>query len=99
MRIDREAFLLAVSALAGCERADTLQTRSPPVASTEHTEAQRPAASASMFSRETAPAPTPAPIPDVTPPSAPKAIADVSPPPAPKAKAATGGRRVSAAKR
>ncbi len=64
MRIDREAFLLAVAALAGCERADTSPTQSPPVTPAA---VQRPA----MATRMPEPAPAPEPIADVKPEPAP----------------------------
>jgi hypothetical protein len=70
MRIDREAFLVAVAALAGCERADTSPTRPPPIA---RAESQRPGLAAQ---REIAPAPEPPPS---TPPAEP--IVDVKPAP------------------
>jgi hypothetical protein len=73
MRIDREAFLLAVAGLAGCERADTSPTRSSlaaPIA------AQRPGMATHM--RALAPAPEP------PPPSTPaEPIADAKPEPRP----------------
>ncbi len=68
MRIDREAFLVAVAALAGCERADMSPIPPPPAA---RTEAQPPAITA----REIAPAASlPLPEPEVTPPPAPRTV-------------------------
>ena len=84
MRIDREAFLLAVSALAGCERAEPTPTRAPPPA-------PRPAAAiAREVPREPVAPPAPSPMP------APTHLAD-RPPAPPRAK---GPRRpMSKAKR
>lgn len=46
MRIDREAFLLAVAALAGCERAEP---PAPPPSRVARIEAQRPAAAREIY--------------------------------------------------
>jgi hypothetical protein len=100
MRIDREAFLLAVSALAGCERADSSQAHPAQLAPTTNVEAQRPLMA--MISRELTPelrpspsesAPAPEPVADVVP----TPIDHVEPAPAPKPKRV--GRPLSVAKR
>ena len=90
MRIDRDAFLLAVAALAGCERADISPTRSPPVAATA-----APRAGVAARPRE------PAPVPEPPPSTVAEPIADVqpAPAPAPTPKSATPHHRQSAAKR
>jgi hypothetical protein len=94
MRIDREAFLLAVSALAGgCERADSTDTRSPPFPPTAAISQPKPASATTFTAREPVlepPAPTPAPEPVVTP-------TPVVKDPAPGMPKAT--RRLTAAKR
>src|SRR5580692_8203242 len=72
MRIDREAFLLAVTALAGCERADPSPTRARPVAT-----ASAPRAGMAAHFQ---PSPTPEPPP---PPARPEPIAEVTPEPIP----------------
>ncbi|HET9993023.1 MAG TPA: hypothetical protein VFQ65_31020 [Kofleriaceae bacterium] len=88
MRIDREAFFLAVAALAGCERADTAPTPPPRVAPT----AQRPAISANT--REVVPAPEPvAPVEPI------KVEVKPEPVPAPAPKRATARHHQSASKR
>lgn len=90
MRIDREAFLLAVSALAGCERADSSVTHSTPATTAEP---PRPAAIARMPVPEPAPSPTTdEPIANVVP--APIEIVKPTPVPKPKPR-----RPLSAAKR
>lgn len=98
MRIDREAFLLAVSALAGCERAEPSQSSLSASAHTAPAEAPRPAAS--VITRDVAPLQTrPSPAPTVEPVAAPVVDVTPPPPPAPPPKAATGRRPMSAAKR
>jgi hypothetical protein len=52
MRIDRDAFLLAAAALAGCERAAPPQVQLPALAAPAAAEAQRPAAA--LAAREAA---------------------------------------------
>jgi hypothetical protein len=84
MRIDRDAFLLAVAALAGCERADPSPTRPPaPI------RVQRPALAANT--RAIAPAPEPS--------TPPQPIVDVKPVPTPAPKRTAAHHRQSASKR
>ena len=93
MRIDREAFLLAVAALSGCERADTSPTRPPAVVPPVHADVQRPGFAANQ--RDLAPAPA---EPPTEPPT--KPIVEVKPVPAPTpAPRTTARHRLSASKR
>src|SRR5262245_58916167 len=82
MRIDREAFLLAVSALAGCERADSLQPPPPGrVAATP-----RPAVAAMVTPEPVVPVARPAPEPIAAPQPTPE-------PPKPKRRAVSPAKR------
>lgn len=85
MRIDREAFLLAVAALAGCERADAPPT--PPPAAIQ---VQRPAIAAET--RELTRVPEPVAPPPVVP------VVEDKPVPAPVPKRTTTHHRRSTAK-
>lgn len=85
MRIDREAFLVAVAALAGCERADTSPTPPPAI------KVQRPAIATQT--REIPRVPEPVTPPPVVP------IVEEKPVPAPVPKRTTARHRQSASKR
>jgi hypothetical protein len=90
MRIDRQAFLVAVAALAGCERADTTSPIPPPAA----IRVQRPAIAMREVPRVTEPVPLPAPVAPVVP------IVEDKPVPAPPVpKRTTARRHPSASKR
>jgi hypothetical protein len=84
MRIDREAFLLAVAALAGCERADVVSANATPVTPVA---AQRPAVAM----------PLPLPPSELQPPAPSPVLAAVPAPPAPTR--VTVRPRLSVAKR
>jgi hypothetical protein len=90
MRIDREGFLLAVAALAGCERAEPSPTRPAPTADVE---AQRPGASASLRAPATEPATPPTTEEPVEP------VAEVTPMATPPPTRTAAHHRRSAAKR
>src|SRR4051794_14862835 len=74
MRIDREAFLLAVATLAGCERADTSQPPEPPPADVAVAPAPPPAPKPAPAMAQVTPTPTPAPVAEVTPTPAPAPV-------------------------
>jgi len=81
MRFDREAFLLAVSALSGCERADP-PTKQVVTTAPQPQDVPRPGTSGSLHaalteSPEAAPAPVPTPEPVTVP--RPRPVADAAP--------------------